>query len=307
MVVWNRDLTYKNRLTSEDRERIARSITTPGVIRRAKIINTLINIWLPIIIFWLTDFNLIVLTIAFVATDIILCAYDHLRFVTIPHFITINMSLSDVQKRMEKMTRQRDELSRDIKVYHDEHCGACCCRNCNRCTLTYMKKDRDCLTNFIDREREYVDAELAKIKEAEIKSDAKKSRDYADKKEYLVNMRDKLHYFITKHNMKFLNTIYDSVFRLIVTLEKKPFGYEMVSNTTYIHLDELQNVLTKMTGFDEAQREKYENDVNKIANALSQSIERLSERISKVETESVEVSIAVLMKELLDEGEMKNV
>lgn len=120
-------------------------------------------------------------------------------------------------------------------------------------------------------------------------------------------MRDKLHYFITKHNMKFLNPIYGSVFRLIVTLEKKPFGYEMVSNTTYIHLDELQNVLTKMTGFDETQREKYESDVNKIANALSQSIERLSERISKVETESVEVSIAVLMKELVDEGEIKDV
>jgi hypothetical protein len=307
MVVWNRDLTYKNKLTSEEREDIARSVATPGTIRRAEKINNLINIWLPVIIFWFTDFNLIALTIAFIATDIVLCTYDHLRFIVIPHFITMNMSLGDAQKRIEKMTQQRNELNRDIKEYHDEHCGCRCRGNCNYCTLTYMEKDRDRITNFIDRERKYVDAELAKIKESEIQADTKKSKDYTDKKDYLIQMRDKLHYFKTKHNMKFLNSVYDSVFRLIDILERKPFGYEMVPNKTYIHLDELQNILTQMAGFDDKQRIKYEQDVNKIANALSKDIEQLAERISKSETESVEVSIAVLMKELVDEGEMKNV
>jgi hypothetical protein len=308
MVVWNRDLTYKNRLTSEEREDIARSVATPGTIRRAEKINNLINIWLPVIIFWLTDFNLIALTIAFVATDIILCTYDHLRFIIIPHFVTMNMSLSDVQKRIEKMTQQRDELSRDIKEYYDEHCRHNKCpRNCNYCALTYMEKDRDRLTTFINSEQKHVDTELSKIKEAEMQADTKKSKDYTDKKDYLIQTRDKLHYFKTKHDMKFLDSIYDSVFRLIDVLEKKPFGYEMVPNKIYIHIDELQNILTQMAGFDNEQRSRYEQDVNKIANALSQDVERLVERVSKSETESVEVSIAVLMKELVDEGEMKNV
>jgi hypothetical protein len=307
MVVWNRDLTYKNKLTSEEREEIARSIATPGTIRRAEKINNLINIWLPVIIFWCTDFNLISLTIAFVATDIILCTYDHLRFIVIPHFITMNMSLSDAQKRLAKMERQKNELDHEIQEYNDDNCGYSCHRNCTTCQLTIMKKDRDYLNKFIQNERQYIDAELAKIKESEIQADTKKSKDYTDKKDYLIQMRDKLHYFKTRHNMKFLNSVYDSVFRLIDILERKPFGYEMVPNKIYIYLDELQNILTQMSGFDDVQRAKYEQDVNKITKALSKDIDRLGERISKSETESVEVSIAVLMKELLNEEEKKNV
>jgi hypothetical protein len=218
------------------------------------------------------------------------------------------MSLSDAQKRLEKIERQREELDRDVKEYYNEHCrGYSCRRNCNTCPLTIMEKDRDCIDKFIFSERKYIDAELSKVKEAEIKTDKKKSRDYTDKKDYLIQMRDKLQYFKTKHGMNFLESIYDSVFKLIDILEKKPFGYEMVPNKTYIHLDELQNILTQMSGFDDKQRSVYEQDIDKISNALSQDIERLVERISKSETESVEVSIAVLMKELIDEGEIKDV
>lgn len=143
MVVWNRDLTYRNKLTTSERKAIARSITTPGAIQRAKKINTLINLWVPVILCYVTKFNPIVLAVSFIIVDMLLCAYDHLRFIVVPHFITSNMSLSDAQKRLEKIERQREELEKDIKNYKDEHvCGLRCNRDCSNCALTIMQIDK---------------------------------------------------------------------------------------------------------------------------------------------------------------------
>lgn len=308
MVLWNRDLTYKKRLTAQERKEVARSNSTPGTIRRAQKINNLINIWIPVIICCFTDFNLFILCGAFIATDILLCTYDHLRFVVVPHFITMNMSLSDAQKRLDRLKNQEEEVNKDIQTYKATHyCGHICEKDCRYCELTYMQDDQKKLAKMILQEQQYVTGELQKIKEAEIKVDQRQSYDYTDKKEYLTKMQVKLGYFIGSHNMKFLDPVYKSVTDLINILEKKSFGYEMISNITYIHLDELQKILGQIADYDEERRAKYEPDVQRIAKALGNNIANVHDRIEQTETADVEVSIAVLLRDLIDEGEEKNV
>jgi hypothetical protein len=307
MVIWNRDLTYRKRLTAKEREEIARSVATPGTIRLAQTINTQINIWVPVIVFWFTNFNLMALAAAFIATDIVLCAYDHLRFVVIPHFQTMRMDLSDAQKRLERVKNQKLELDKEIERFEEENCSYACRGRCEYCTLRTLKDDRKFLTEFIHSESEYIDQELQKVKEAEIQANNKQSRDYADKRDYFNAMRDKLTYFIGKHDMEFLAPVLMSVNSLLETLEKRPLGYEMVPNTIYIYLDELQKILTQISNYDEERRSRYEPDVDRIAKALSKNIEQLNDRIERTETADVEVSIAVLLKDLTNGEEEKNV
>jgi hypothetical protein len=170
-----------------------------------------------------------------------------------------------------------------------------------------LKEDRKFLLRFIALESKYIDAELQKVKEAEIQANNKQSRDYADKKDYFFALKDKLVYFIGKHDMEYLSSVLMSVNSLINTLEKRPLGYEMVPNTIYIYLDELQKILTQISNYDEERRSRYEPDVDRIAKALSKNIEQLNDRIERTETADVEVSIAVLLKDLTNGEEEKNV
>ena len=77
-------------------------------------------------------------------------------------------------------------------------------------------------------------------------------------------------------------------------------GYSLISSNLYLYLDELQNILNKWGELSEEQKQKYESDVKKISVALSKNIDELNSRISKLETEDLEVSISVLLKELTD-------
>ena len=107
--------------------------------------------------------------------------------------------------------------------------------------------------------------------------------------------------------MSFLSPILKSMNTLIATLDKKPMGYGLIPNTLYIYLDELQNILERLIGLEDEKRERYIKDIEKISTALSENIETLIDRITKLETEDIEVSITVLLNELTRNEDGNNV
>lgn len=311
MIVWDRSSEYITKLSPEEREDIALNISTPRSLKRAQKINNLLNFVVPVLIFGVFGFNLIAFAISFIVFDIILCFMDQLIYVVFPYNKTKNMSLEAVQKRIDDLKAEKDKISKSLEEFRKKEC--CGCRyhyydNCTDCSdVRLAVNEMRALNEFIKSEESYLNKELEKIKEKEVAANNKTSKDYSDKKQYLIDIRDKLKYYKNKKNMTFLEPVLKSVKILISTLDKKPMGYALVSNTLYIYLDELQKILEKLTSLDETKKDVYIKDIEKISVALSENINSLINRISKLETEDIEVSITVLLNELTREGEENNV
>lgn len=311
MIVWDRDSQYKTKLSPEEREDIALNISTPRSIKKVQKLNNVINFIVPIFVFWIFGFNLIAFAISFIVFDIILCFVDQMTYVILPYHRSKNMSLDAVQKRIDELKKEKDKISKDLTEFRKTECRECRYHYYDNCTdckdVRLAVSEIRTLNQFIKSEEAYLNKELEKIKEKEVEANNKTSKDYSDKKQYLIDIRDKLKYYKTKKNMEFLAPILKSIKVLISTLEKKPIGYTLVSNTLYIYLDELQKILEKLISLDDEKKEIYLRDIEKISIALSENINNLINRISKLETEDIEVSITVLLNELNREGEEKNV
>lgn len=311
MIVWDRNSQYRTKLSSEDREEIAFNISTPTNLKKAEKWNTAINIIVPIITFLIFDLNIIAFGISFILTDLILCFADQMIYVKIPYTRNQKMSLDDVQKRIDKLKKKKDDLSAELEKFRDKECRECRYYYYNSCTdcrsVKIAVNEIRILNDFIVQEEEYLKSELEKIKEKEIETNNKKSKDYSNKKQYLIDIRDKLKYYKSKKGMDFLAPTLKSVKTLISTLDKKPVGYNLISNTLYIYLDELQNILGRLETLEDSKREKYVADIEKISVALSENIDNLINRITKLETEDLEVSITVLLNELNRKEDEDNV
>lgn len=312
MILWNRNRPYKKRLTADERYEIAEQITTKKTIRNVEIANTIINVAVPILLLLIVwnkklPYVLLILGIAFVITDVILCTIDNLIFVIFPYKRTTNMSLSKAQKRLDIVKAKNEELNQKLKQ-HYEKCDDCWTRNCSRCDLHENERwDKRVLSDFIKDEEKYINKELEKIQEEEIKADTKKSKDYTDKLVYLTAIGEKLKYFKKSYDMVFLKSVVDSVSTLKTILEKKPIGHSLISSKLYIHLDELINILTGWEGLSDAQKDIYMESIKSLSEKFTENINHLVKRIEKLETENIEVSISVLMKELTDYSEKENV
>lgn len=311
MIIWDRNSQYRTKLSPEEREDIALNISTPRSIKKARKINDVINFVAPILVFWAFGLNLIAFAISFIIFDIVLCFIDQMTYVIIPYNRTKNMSLDDVKKRIDSLKKEKQEISEELDNFRKKVCNECRYHYYDNCTdcrdVKLAISEIRTLNDFIKSEENYLNKELEKIKEKEVEANNKTSKDYSDKKQYLIDIRDKLKYYKNKKNMTFLEPVLRSVKLLISTLDKKPMGYALVSNTLYIYLDELQKILEKLTSLDETKKDVYIKDIEKISVALSENINSLINRISKLETEDIEVSITVLLNELTREGEEKNV
>jgi uncharacterized protein YdeI (YjbR/CyaY-like superfamily) len=80
----------------------------------------------------------------------------------------------------------------------------------------------------------------------------------------------------------------------------------MIPHNLYLHLDELLVVLNKYTELDNEQKKNYISDIKKVSEYLKRNIEQLSKRISALETEDIEISLSVLLKDLA-KGDDKDV
>ena len=311
LIIWNRKRKYDwHHSTVEVREELAEEMATPCTLRRIHILNIVINIVVLFAVLFAFGFNLLALGVAFILTDFVLCIIDHLVFVEIPYRKSMNISLTEAQKRLEKIKKEKDIIAGKIVAYQTAHCDKCwiCSGECAKYHWFHrLKNERDFLACIIKREESYINSELQKIKTEEIKKDDKTSKEYSDKKEYLHAMKEKIAYFVSTCNMQFLTPVLYSVNLLIETLEKKPIGYNMVPNNLYIHLDELQNILGKLSALDVDKQDIYIKDIEKISEGLSENINSLIARITKIETDDIEVGIAVLLQELDKEGEPENV
>lgn len=308
MILWNRNREVTKRLTSDDHRDIAEEICTKDLVTAMEIIDIAINVLTPLALLWVLklnsiSFNLLTFAIAFCVFDIVMCIVDHLVIVVIPRNKTLSISFTKAQERLDKMKEKKNQLDENYKKFRKDHKCDNCWHNCSSCyEYQKLKNQINILKTFIDEEEIYINSELDKIKEEEIRTDKRKSEDYENKRDFLKRTKEKLEYFVKTYKVHEVDIVITSIAKLDEVLEKKPMGQGLIDGTLYLYLDELQKILSEYVSLNDKQRNAYLADIKKLSMAFGQNLDRLTERIEKLETESMEVSIAVLMNELTGSG-----
>ena len=308
MILWNRNREVTKRLTSDDRRDIAEEICTKDLVTAMEIIDIAINVLTPLALLWVLklnsiSFNLLTFAIAFCVFDIVMCIVEHLVIVVIPRNKTLSISFTKAQERLDKMKEKKNQLDENYKKFRKDHKCDNCWHNCSSCyEYQKLKNQINILKTFIDEEEIYINSELDKIKEEEIRTDKRKSEDYENKRDFLKRTKEKLEYFVKTYKVHEVDIVITSIAKLDEVLEKKPMRQGLIDGTLYLYLDELQKILSEYVSLNDKQRNAYLADIKKLSMAFGQNLDRLTERIEKLETESMEVSIAVLMNELTGSG-----
>ena len=171
-----------------------------------------------------------------------------------------------------------------------------------------MEEELSALKTFIEFETDWVEHKLKPYKEAEMESivatEHRPAKDYSDKAQYFMVIKEKMAFFIKNHNFTFLKPIIDSTERLMNLLVKKPEGYDLVPSTIYLYMDELQKIMSKVAGMETLQMGAYMEDLMTVSNALSKIVDRTVSRIEQLDTNDVEISLSVLINELKKEEGM---
>lgn len=291
MVFYDRYQSFNKRISNEDLIEWVEDNSTSDVVGFHYLINLLINIGVPIYLFCFAKVSLLEIAIAFVLTDIILVFINYIFFYFIPYKKTMRLSLDGVQKRIDKMSIEKDKLEKYLL------------KSSNRYSDSYRDYSNDItkLNRFISVEQQYLKTEYEKIAKEEIKKDVRVSKDFEDKQEYFQRCGERLRYYINDYKMDVLSPVLQSVMKLKNILKQKPSGMEIVPNTLYIYLDELLNVADSLTRLDDEQKAKYKEDVEKVSLGIRTTIANLIDRINRLETNDIEVSLNVLMQELKKE------
>ena len=304
MILWNRGREYK-KLNPDKRESVVQEIATPDTVSSFRLVGRLLNIFVPATIAVCTEWNLWIFTISFILFDILMCSLDWLIFFVIPRWKTMHVSLEEAQRRLPLYEEKREKLFK--KIIAEEGCDGECI-NCWHTRCGGLKDDELKIYDaFIRDEKRYIESELKKLEIQKAESEGnKQSKDFTDKKEYLASASLRIKVLIENEKMDFLKPTYQAIEDLRETLNKKPMGYTMISDMLYIYTDELLKIVAQLKDLDEEQVNKYMPDVQKISKYLSQHVNDIEDRIIKLETDDIEVGIAVLLKELSDKGEKKD-
>lgn len=274
-----------------------------------KKLNVVLNVVFCLLTLFIFKFNLIAFAISFVVFDMISGFVDNYLFHVRPNIKDKEMTIAEFQNYVEKLSKKVESLKKEAVEYENRYC-----KKCSR----YNNYNRSCYRQYTDCKpmREYsfykeryekckrvLDKELKKLEEQTLVEDKTVSSDYQNKMEYFDTLKKKYSYFAKEKEMPYLRPIISSLTQLVKKLKEKPFALQLVPNTLYIYLDELQNVLNKLQTLSEEKKQGYLKDIEKISNALSENISDLNNRIDKFETEDIEVSLNVLLSELVKEKE----
>jgi hypothetical protein len=272
-----------------------------------KIANWIMNIIIPINVCYFTNCNLIAVAASFVATDIVLCAISDYMLIHKPHKEISERLLSYTKQELEATKEKRAQLDNRMNEYKSKNCTIKCDRDCDHCAASEMREELEALNTYIGFEHDWIEMKLAPMKEAEmaevVAMEQKPSKEHAEKIEYFTSFAEKIDYFVANHGFEFLKPIEDSIDRLISILKTKPEGYPLIPRTLYLYIDELQRVLGKLAGLQEAQMAGYMEDLLKVSDALSKNVNSAITRIEQIDAADIEVSLSVLINELTKEEE----
>lgn len=287
-------LTYLQGPSYEDREEIAKIVLNEKTRKILKFSNIAANIVIPAAVCLSTNCNLLIVFGSFVVTDIIMNSIDHYLTVIRPHKVSRNGLLVDAKNSLKSLIERRDSLDNKIKLFQDGKKQ----KDWTFSQYTDWQDEKEALDLYIQYESDWIDKKLTPYKEEELQTMQKPTKDYSDKQQFFATFAGQVQKYINFYNIACLKPVDKSLALLISTLNAKPNGYELVPQTLYVYIDELQKVLLKISTMTNSQIKEHTDDLVKVSNMLSKNIIQLVEKIKNTESAEIDLSLSVLIQEL---------
>ena len=311
MILWNKDVEYLPKISVEGMESLTKEIMDPLTRKRVCRFNLLLNIILPVLAFYLFSGSLMMIALSFVVFDFLCILISNYLFNIEPYNKFIKLDLKGKQKLLEQINQKLEFCAEKKEKAKRKVCNSCSYSysgNCHRCKDVDMWFEMESF--YLDLKSYYEDdikSELEQIKRVEIENDKRKSNDYTDKLDFLQSAYERIVFFDEKYDIVSMKNVTKSLKNLIFILQEKPIGFQLMRVTIFTYIDELLSILDKWQILDKKSKEIYISDIEKISEELGENIRSLSDRISKMEVQDIDVSISVLLSELKSQNEKEGV
>ena len=294
MSLFNKTLTYEPSPTFKDRILIGKVTLTEDQ-KLWLIVSFIIScIILPIAAFILTGFNFIVAGIVLIVADLIWETSHYFWSVIIPHR---KMQKEVLKSSKEKITSLEIEIqeieSQNGFVYNTEGPQ----EGWDKAIAT-REAALEKLKTYLKFEKVWVDEKLTQFKQEELEMMQKPAKEYEEKRLFFAEFKERLEMYISTYKLTNLKVVLAAMDELTNILNKRPNGYELIPTMFYVYIDELQKIVAKICKREQEHINLHMQDLTNVANALSQNIYQMIERIHESETTEIDIGLSVLLKEL---------
>ncbi len=302
MSIFDEQLTYTPSPTFKERVSIGKVTLTENQ-RTWLIVGLALGCGaLPLTVFVLTGFNFIFGGLTFVLADLIWGIIHYHYSVIVPHKTMQQEILGMSKKRVKDLEANIDDLNKKYRFWVDTDGPT----EMTEKEVEELEDEILMLQTYLQFEKAWVDDKLTKYKQEELDMLQKPVKEYEEKRMFFEEFKERLELHISKNNLTCLQVVLDSLDNLMSTLDKRPEGYELVPTMFYIYIDELQKIVAKICRREQEQIDTHMQDLTNVANALSQNMNRMVNRIQDSEASEIDVGLSVLLKELGGEEVIDN-
>lgn len=290
MVFWDRqDVHYL--MSADKRKKYLYNAVSRKTFKFLNFLSFIFNVIIALIVYRCVGFNLPILGIVFIVSDIVLNILDQLIFVSIPCLLTKIKSINILKYRLTKIERVLNKTEHKIKVLKAKYCDDCGYSydrsTCYRCkTMDRLKQKKRRLNNIIENEKEYI-LQL----EANKKQNCSKEKKTTDnivcndvKENYFSNIEKKFATLIEKEKLYFLIGLRKNTHSISQILRNKPEAETVIPLSLYIKLDDMFTVANTYVELSQEEKKEQFEMVKNFANSLIKETQTLIVQMNRSRT-----------------------
>lgn len=318
MIVWNRKKVHRL-LSASDRERYIHAMSTNGSEKVINWISILLNIAVPVTLYFCLGFNLILFGAVFIAMDIVLNIFEQIAFITIPYWKSKTQNVDKLNRRVKKVEKEKERVKKKIVFLRDKYCEDCNRvhswnrSDCTKCeTMSRLCDRKSELEDAINRELNYIktiDKKENKNKKSEKQSANNKitqeicETNIEKGKDFFASVAERLNKYINEYRFDFLIALRKSANSLSEILKGKPSGKDLIPLSVYNKLERIPIVLSEIIKLEKDEQRQYLDELKTISSELSDKIQLTISSINKSATTDPMSEIEKMMNELKDNKE----
>lgn len=329
MIIWDRRERYRF-LSPDDRKDVLSYIGSKPLVNILTTFSVLLNILVPVFLYFYFGFNLILFGIVFIGMDIILNLFEQIFFITIPYLKSKTKNISVVDRRISRLERKRAKILIRFDNFKDKHCDGCSREyvwdhyNCDRCSeMEDILDKKEKIEEIIEREKKYLIQlkERTKTKTSHNKVETKEmTNKHTNEKvktvavtetktqndDVLEEVVSKLNKYINENKYDFLIPLRKSISSVSSVLKSKPNGVILIPVAYWKKLDILMKTLPAVTEMDADAKTEYLDALRNVSREMGSEMQLYISDINKMSNAEGNMNIEELMKRLKEMEENTN-
>lgn len=315
MLIWDRELRHKF-LSPDHRKYYIIDMSLTKAYKLLNVVSVILNIAIPLAIYYFYGLDLIIFGIAFISLDIILNLFEQIFFISIPWLFSKIKSKKYIQYRIKKITKQKRKIESDIYRFRKMHCDKCDdtwntdeCERCSslkaliRCVNELDKKigiEEKFLQDILEKRSQNKNNQVV-VKETAVQIKKVENTPTVVNTDYFQNISNILNDIINKERFDFLIPLKKSSASMSQILKNKPNGKKIIPISLYSNIDDLIILINKIIEMKKDDRGQYIEKISNITKNISDNMQTLMLEINKLVKEDDENEIEILLQKFIKE------